>query len=91
MSISAVLLSPPRYVDAAAYRETLERLRALNPGLLGTAHFPMMTGPEVGDFLDRCGALVAGLERSLGAHLEAREAAGVMRRMKNDGLPAWVE
>jgi glyoxylase-like metal-dependent hydrolase (beta-lactamase superfamily II) len=32
-------LIPPRYYDAAAYRETIRRVRALEPDLLLTAHF----------------------------------------------------
>jgi glyoxylase-like metal-dependent hydrolase (beta-lactamase superfamily II) len=119
------LLSPPPYLDATAYRETLERLRALDPERLGTAHFPTLTGTEVGTFLDRGGALVAALERSLegelgatprtlgellavaaatvgpfpeaevelarslGAHLESREASGLVERVESGGLPAW--
>jgi glyoxylase-like metal-dependent hydrolase (beta-lactamase superfamily II) len=47
------LLQPPRYFDAAAYRTTIRRLRALNPEHLLTAHYPPMRGGEVADFLDR--------------------------------------
>jgi glyoxylase-like metal-dependent hydrolase (beta-lactamase superfamily II) len=32
-------LIPPRYYDAAAYRDTIRRVRALEPDLLLTAHF----------------------------------------------------
>ena len=50
---AGTLLQPPRYFDAAAYRATIRRLRALAPEHLLTAHYPPMRGQEVLDFLDR--------------------------------------
>ena len=47
------LLQPPRYFDAEAYRATIRKLRAMNPGYLLTAHYPVMRGGEALDFLDR--------------------------------------
>ena len=47
------LLQPPRYFDAAAYRSTIRRLRALGPEHLLTAHYPPMRGGEASEFLDR--------------------------------------
>jgi glyoxylase-like metal-dependent hydrolase (beta-lactamase superfamily II) len=47
------LLIPPRVYDLTAYRETIRRLRALEPDLLLTAHYPVMDGPAARDFLDR--------------------------------------
>ena len=46
-------LIPPRYFDAALYRGTIRKLRALRPGHLLTAHYPPMQGQEALDFLDR--------------------------------------
>lgn len=48
------LLIPPRIYDLAAYRETIRRLRALEPDLLLTAHYPVMDGSAAREFLDRC-------------------------------------
>jgi glyoxylase-like metal-dependent hydrolase (beta-lactamase superfamily II) len=48
-----LLLQPPRYFGAVAYRATIRQLRALNPEHLLTAHFPPIQGSEVADFLDR--------------------------------------
>jgi glyoxylase-like metal-dependent hydrolase (beta-lactamase superfamily II) len=47
------LLIPPRVYDLDAYRATIRRLRALEPDLLLTAHYPAMGRREALDFLDR--------------------------------------
>ncbi len=46
-------LIPPRYYDAAAYEATIRRLRALDPDLLLTAHYPVMERAAAREFLDR--------------------------------------
>jgi glyoxylase-like metal-dependent hydrolase (beta-lactamase superfamily II) len=46
-------LIPPRYYDAAAYEATIRRLRALDPELLLTAHYPVMERGAAREFLDR--------------------------------------
>jgi glyoxylase-like metal-dependent hydrolase (beta-lactamase superfamily II) len=46
-------LIPPRYYDADDYRATIRRLRALEPELLLTAHYPVMDAAEAKDFLNR--------------------------------------
>lgn len=46
-------LIPPRYYDAEAYRRTIRLIRALEPELLLTAHFPPMDGAEARSFCDR--------------------------------------
>jgi glyoxylase-like metal-dependent hydrolase (beta-lactamase superfamily II) len=46
-------LIPPRYYDLAAQRETIRRLRALEPDLLLTAHYPVLKGREAIAWLDR--------------------------------------
>ena len=46
-------LIPPRYYDAAAYEATIRRLRALDPELLLTAHYPVMERAQAREFLDR--------------------------------------
>ncbi len=62
-------LSPPPYVDLARYRATIERLRALAPARIGTAHFPPIEGAEVEAFLDRCLEFTRELDRALDAAL----------------------
>ena len=46
-------LIPPRYYSAADYEATIRRLRALDPALLLTAHYPVMERDQARDFLDR--------------------------------------
>jgi glyoxylase-like metal-dependent hydrolase (beta-lactamase superfamily II) len=46
-------LLPPRYFDAAEYRNTIRTLRNLRPGHLLTAHYPPMRDEDALDFLDR--------------------------------------
>jgi glyoxylase-like metal-dependent hydrolase (beta-lactamase superfamily II) len=46
-------LIPPRYYDAEAYRKTIRQIRALEPELLLTAHYPPMARIEAGRFCDR--------------------------------------
>ena len=51
-------LIPPRYYTAAGYEATIRRLRALDPALLLTAHYPVMERDEARAFLDRSLAFV---------------------------------
>jgi len=51
-------LIPPRYYDAAAYEATIDRLRALDPAVLLTAHYEVMDRAAARDFLDRSLAFV---------------------------------
>jgi glyoxylase-like metal-dependent hydrolase (beta-lactamase superfamily II) len=46
-------LIPPRIYDLEAYRATIRRVRALEPQLLLTAHYPVMGREEAQAFLDR--------------------------------------
>ena len=46
-------LIPPRYFNARAYQTTIRKLQTLHPRHLLTAHYPLMQGDEVTDFLDR--------------------------------------
>jgi glyoxylase-like metal-dependent hydrolase (beta-lactamase superfamily II) len=46
-------LIPPRYYTAPGYEATIRRLRALDPALLLTAHYPVMERAEARAFLDR--------------------------------------
>lgn len=55
-------LIPPRYYDVDAYRETIRRIRALEPELLLTAHYPPMGRAEAREFCDRSLAYVDEVE-----------------------------
>ena len=46
-------LIPPRYYDATAYRETIHRVRALEPDLLLTAHYDPMPRAQAIEFCER--------------------------------------
>lgn len=46
-------LIPPRYYDATAYRETIHRVRALEPDLLLTAHYDPMSRAQAIEFCER--------------------------------------
>ncbi|HEU0335177.1 MAG TPA: MBL fold metallo-hydrolase [Gaiellaceae bacterium] len=70
------LLIPPRIYDLAAYRETIAKLRALEPELLLTAHYPVMEGAEARAFLDR----------SLEFTFEVEEAVRAERAAGTEGL-----
>ncbi|MCA9858206.1 MAG: MBL fold metallo-hydrolase [Thermomicrobiales bacterium] len=52
------VIHPPPYMDAAAYEGTIETLRALQPERLLTAHYDVMEGAEVRDFLDTSAGFV---------------------------------
>ena len=49
----AVMTDHDAGFDAAAYRATIRKLRAMSPEHLLTAHYPAMRGGEALDFLDR--------------------------------------
>jgi glyoxylase-like metal-dependent hydrolase (beta-lactamase superfamily II) len=46
-------LIPPRYYEVAAYRETIQRVRALEPDLLLTAHYDPMSRAQAMEFCER--------------------------------------
>ncbi|MBA3349639.1 MAG: MBL fold metallo-hydrolase [Actinobacteria bacterium] len=45
-------LIPPRYYDARAYAATIRSVRAMQPDVLLTAHFPVMEGSEAIAWID---------------------------------------
>jgi glyoxylase-like metal-dependent hydrolase (beta-lactamase superfamily II) len=51
-------LIPPRYYSASDYEATIRRLRALDPALLLTAHYPVMEREAARAFLDSSLAFV---------------------------------
>ncbi len=56
-------ISPPIYVTAGGYRNSIEKVKALAPARLETAHYPDVTGEDVEEFLDLSAAFVADLDR----------------------------
>jgi glyoxylase-like metal-dependent hydrolase (beta-lactamase superfamily II) len=65
-------LIPPRYYDADAYRQTIRRIRALEPELLLTAHFVPMPKAEAREFCESSLAYVDAVE----AIVRAESAGG---------------
>jgi glyoxylase-like metal-dependent hydrolase (beta-lactamase superfamily II) len=59
------LLIPPRIYDLDGYRDTIRRLRELEPDLLLTAHYPVMDAREGRDFLDRSLAYADEVEQAI--------------------------
>jgi glyoxylase-like metal-dependent hydrolase (beta-lactamase superfamily II) len=58
-------LIPPRYYSAADYEATIRRLRALDPELLLTAHYPVMERAAAREFLDRSLAFVQAVRNAV--------------------------
>jgi glyoxylase-like metal-dependent hydrolase (beta-lactamase superfamily II) len=73
------IIHPPPYVHAAAYEETIGKLRGLHPQLLLTAHYAPMTGEQVDRFLEASAAFVdrarAAVEARVMAEREVTIAA----------------
>jgi len=67
-------LIPPRYYDADAYRETIRSIRALEPDLLLTAHYPPMGATEAQQFCARSLAYVDEVETAVREGLAAGES-----------------
>jgi glyoxylase-like metal-dependent hydrolase (beta-lactamase superfamily II) len=65
------LLIPPRIYDMKAYRATIRKLRALEPDLLLTAHYPVMDAAAARAFLDRALAWTDELEQAVRAEVAA--------------------
>jgi glyoxylase-like metal-dependent hydrolase (beta-lactamase superfamily II) len=64
-------LIPPRYYSAADYQATIRRLRALDPELLLTAHYPVMERDAARAFLDRSLEFVRAVRDAVGAGVRA--------------------
>ena len=64
-------LIPPRYYTAAGYEATIRRLRALDPALLLTAHYPVMERDAARAFLDRSLAFVQAVRDAVRAGVRA--------------------
>jgi glyoxylase-like metal-dependent hydrolase (beta-lactamase superfamily II) len=65
-------LIPPRYYSAADYEATIRRVRALDPALLLTGHYPVMERDAAHAFLDRSVAFVHALRDAVRAGVRAR-------------------
>jgi len=60
-------VAPPPYVDLAAYRATIARVRDLGARRLGTAHFPLLEGDDVTAFVDLSRRFTDDLEHAVEA------------------------
>jgi glyoxylase-like metal-dependent hydrolase (beta-lactamase superfamily II) len=69
------IIHPPPYMDTEAYENTIQTLRGLQPERLLTAHFDVIDGAEVADFLDASAAFVS---RTRAAVRRATEANGLV-------------
>ena len=58
-------LIPPRYYDVQGLRRTIERLEALRPELLLTAHYPVLDRDEARDWLAIGRAFLDDVERAV--------------------------
>ncbi len=87
-------LIPPRYYDARAQQDTIRRLRAVEPELLLTAHYPVMARDEARAWLDEALAFTERLE----ALVRQAVAGGTtdlweLTKLANDRLgpyPEWT-
>jgi glyoxylase-like metal-dependent hydrolase (beta-lactamase superfamily II) len=70
LTVDDELIGPPPYASVAAYRGTIERLRALRPARLGTSHYAPVEGRSaVEGFLDDTEAFVDGLDACVRSEL----------------------
>lgn len=67
-------LIPPRYYEAEAYRDSIRRIRALEPELLLTAHYPPMSRAEAREFCDSSLAFVDSVESAVRESTAAGQA-----------------
>jgi glyoxylase-like metal-dependent hydrolase (beta-lactamase superfamily II) len=66
------IIHPPPYMDAAVYETTIEKLRMLRPERLLTAHYDVIEGAEVEDFLEVSAAFVARTRAAVRRTIKAR-------------------
>jgi glyoxylase-like metal-dependent hydrolase (beta-lactamase superfamily II) len=88
---NAVLLAdgspafPPTYRYVDTYLATVQRLQAIGPGLLLTAHYPVYRGPDAAEFLGETRAFTdrveAVLRRELAAAAEPVTMAALTERL----------
>lgn len=52
LNFDGAVIHPPPYMDAAVYESTIARVKLLRPERLLTAHYEVMEGRQVDDFLD---------------------------------------
>lgn len=85
---------PPTYRYVDAYEGTIRALQALSPEVLLAAHFPVMEGPQVQEFLATslayCQRVEAALLGELAAAGRATTLAELIKRL-GPGLGAWPE
>ncbi|CAN5591767.1 hypothetical protein BH23CHL4_BH23CHL4_08950 [soil metagenome] len=72
LNFEGTIIHPPPYMDAATYESTITMVKALRPERLLTAHYDVMEGQDVADFLD------------LSRHFVLRARAAVEATLKED-------
>lgn len=65
------LLGPPPYFDVRDYLRTVDHLDRLGIETLHTSHYPLMSGAEIGAFLESCRSAVAAIAAALADTLDA--------------------
>lgn len=63
-------ISPPIYVTAGGYRRSIEAVQGLAPARLETAHYPELSGSDVGEFLAASAAFAESLDAIVRDQLE---------------------
>ncbi len=58
LNFEGEIIHPPPYFDAPVYEATVARVKALRPERLLTAHYAIMEGQQVDEFLELSGAFV---------------------------------
>ena len=85
---------PPTYRYVDTYLASVARLSAWRPQLLLTAHFPVLEGSDVDDFLGLSSAFVDRLDAELRRELSVSRSAMTMRALVQTVSPAlgtWSE
>lgn len=85
-------ISPPIYVTASGYRDSIAKLRGLGPARLETAHYPDVTGAEVDQFLELSAAFVADLDGIVREQLAAGpQTVAAIAAVAEEGLGPFPE
>lgn len=70
LDTEGAVIQPPPYFEVAAYEATIGQLQELRPERLLTAHYPVIEGADVADFLATSADFVARARRTVATHLD---------------------
>ena len=85
---------PPTYRDVTSYRSTIASLERLQAGTLLTAHYPVLTGPEVGQFFQESSAYADQLDQAIVLQLSSASEGLTLAELTERLAPAvgaWPE